>query len=372
MPADLRLLFVGVTDDAEREWRGLTDGVAPPLARQLQAQGVKLTTERVRLDTSCDVAALRRIADGALWVVVLGNAYGVEASMDQCRAASVTADRTPSALDLVVRQIALAPGRRGVTVHVRELPPGAAIDRRLLALRAHADRWGDGGRAERYCVAPDLPPAEAIQPWLEQLCQALTRLLAARGLRVGEVQAAEVATPAKSDVPTVGSSVRVSAAPPVRHAPVEESPLPGPAAAPPATAAVSDDPPATSTVRPGPAVTPQPVIEENAPRSNPATPAFEEKPAPGDSWTAAKDERARSAPEPPPPPPPQTTAPPPTAPARPTAGLRATGTLLLIAALVMVALWLKAAGSGTPWLAVVALTFGVSGSLVLRAAGRRR
>ena len=47
------------------------------------------------------------------------------------------------------------------------------------------------------------------------------------------------------------------------------------------------------------------------------------------------------------------------------------GTLLLIAALVMVALWLKAAGSGTPWLAVVALTFGVSGSLVLRAAGRR-
>jgi len=38
----------------------------------------------------------------------------------------------------------------------------------------------------------------------------------------------------------------------------------------------------------------------------------------------------------------------------------------------MVALWLKAAGSGTPWLAVVALTFGVSGSLVLRAAGRRR
>src|SRR6266550_1074299 len=170
MPADLRLLFVGVTDDAEREWRGLTDGVAPPLARQLQAQGVKLTTERVRLDTSCDVAALRRIADGALWVVVLGNAYGVEASVGQCRAARVTADRMPSALDLVVRQIALAPGRRGVTVHVRELPPGAAIDRRLLALRAHADRWGDGGRAERYCVAPDLPPAEAIQPWLEQLC----------------------------------------------------------------------------------------------------------------------------------------------------------------------------------------------------------
>ena len=370
MPADLRLLFVGVTDDAEREWRGLTDGVAPPLARQLQAQGIKLTTERVRLDSSCDVAALRRIADGALWVVVLGNAYGVEASMDQCRAASVTADRTPSALDLVVRQIALAPGRRGVTIHVRELPPGAPIDRRLLALRAHADRWGDGGRAERYCVAPDLPPAEAIQPWLEQLRQALTRLLAARGLRVGAVQAAGVATPAKSDVPTVGSSVRVSAAPPVRHAPVEESPLPGPAAAPPATAAVSDDPPATSTVRPGPAVTPQPVIEENAPRSNPATPAFEEKPAPGDSWTAAKDARARSAPEPPPPP--QTTAPPATAPARPTAGLRATGTLLLIAALVMVALWLKAAGSGTPWLAVVALTFGVSGSLVLRAAGRRR
>ena len=90
MPGDLRLFFVGVTDDAEREWRVLADVVAPPLARQLQAQGVRLTTERVRLDRTCDVAALRRVADGAVWVVVLGIAYGLEASMDQCRAASVT------------------------------------------------------------------------------------------------------------------------------------------------------------------------------------------------------------------------------------------------------------------------------------------
>ena len=355
MPGDLRLFFVGVTDDAEREWRVLADVVAPPLARQLQAQGVRLTTERVRLDRTCDVAALRRVADGAVWVVVLGIAYGLEASMDQCRAASVTADRTPSVLDLVVRHVALAPGRRDVTVHVRELPPGAPMDRRLLALRAHADRWGDGGRAERYRIPPDLPPPEAIQQWLEQLRQALTRLLAARGLRVAEVPAeANVAIGPAAAAPSVDVSP-APPPPPARRAPIEEPPSASPLVAATETPTAPDEPRAT----------PEPPIDENLSGVEPWTPAKAE-PAPTLPAPPSEPPRAMRTPAP-------SWSPPESLPrqARPSAGMRATGTLLLIASVLTAALWFAAAGSGTRWPAVAALTLGVSGWLVLGAARRR-
>src|SRR2546425_3993606 len=333
MPGDLRLFFVGVTDDAEREWRVLGDVVAPPLARQLQAQGVRLTTERVRLDRTCDVAALRHAGDGALWVVVLGNTYGLEASMEQCRAASVTADRTPSVLDLVIRHVALAAGGRGVTVHVRELPPGALVDRRLLALRAHVDRWGDGGRAERYRVPPELPPPEAMQQWLEQLRRALARLLAARGLRVTDAPGAEeVPRPAPPVVairpadagPAVSAPPIAPSAPaprppiePVRTSPREEPRVAAPVA-PPAPPAAPDEAGATA-----------PVLDEDVPPEPPPERLRTAEP----SWTPS--ERPRYEP-------------------RTSTGTRAMGVLLMIGAVLSLAMWLTAAGSSARWPGVVA------------------
>jgi hypothetical protein len=337
MAADLRVFFVGVTDDAEREWRVLADVVAPPLARGLREQGVRLTTERVRLDRTCDVAALRHTADGALWVVVLGNAYGPEASMEQCLAASVTADRTPSVLDLVVRHVALEPGRRDVTVHVRELAPGASIDRRLLALRAHVDRWGDGGRAERYRVPPDLPPPEAMQQWREQLRQALARLLAARGLRV-------------TDAPPVPPPA------PARPAVIEGPPLASRPLVPPPTPAAPDEVDATV----------EEVVDENATRIDPWTPA--------EAGPAASPSPPPSEPSPdrlPTPEPSVSPLQPPPRQAGTSAGRRATGALLMIAAVLILALWFLAGGGRGRWPAVVGLTLGVIGWLVLRPARRR-
>jgi len=281
--------------------------------------------------------------------------------MDQCRASSVTADRTPSALDLVVRQIALAPGR-GCHVHVRELPPGAPIDRRLLALRGARRSVGRWRRAERYCVAPtcadggDPAVARAVAARRSRAAAA-ARLASGRGASRGGVRdAGEVR---RSDHRL---SVRVSRRLPRRRCGTLgrgvaiTRPLPP---HPPATR-LYRRPARTSTVRPGPRRHAEPVIEENAPRSNPATPAFEEKPAPAIRGRPAEDARARSAPE--------TAAPAADERRRhrpPRQGLnrlaRATGTLLPDRRSRHGRAVVEGRRVRHPWLAVVALTFGVSG-----------
>src|SRR5436190_2893177 len=124
---ELRVFFVGEGTDTEREWRAFDALVLPEVAGRLTSAAIRLTAERIRLDSSSNVMAIRRAAarTDALWIVVLGTSYGREATTEQCRAANVLADRSPSILDLILRQVLLAPsGPRGVSVHIRNVVPG--------------------------------------------------------------------------------------------------------------------------------------------------------------------------------------------------------------------------------------------------------
>jgi len=200
---EIRVFFVGEGTDTEREWRAFDSLVLPEVARRLTPAAIRLTAERVRLDSSCNVMAVRRAAarTDAFWIVVLGTSYGHEASIEQCRAANLPADRSPSMLDLIVRQVLLGPsGPRGVSVHIRNVVPGGPpIEQRMLVLRAQVERWRDDGRAQRYNIASELPPAEAILPWVDQVRETLERQLTAHGLApAAETATSPVEAPARS------------------------------------------------------------------------------------------------------------------------------------------------------------------------------
>jgi hypothetical protein len=211
---ELRVFFLGEGTDTEREWRAFDTLVLPEVARRLAPAAIRLTAERLRLDSSCNVMAVRRAAarTDAFWIVVLGTSYGREASIEQCRAGNVLGDRSPSVLDLIVRQVLLGPnGPRGVSVHIRNVVPGGPpVEQRMLVLRAQVEKWRDDGRAQRYNIASELPPAEAIRPWVDQVRETLERLLTRHGLApAAETAPASVEAPAqpeRHDTAIVGTS----------------------------------------------------------------------------------------------------------------------------------------------------------------------
>jgi len=201
-----------------------------------------------------------------------------------------------SALDLVVRQIALRP------VDGCHRPrAGTAAARPSTAASWHCERTPSWAMAVARALLRRAGPAAdgGDQPWLEQLRQALHA--AAGGARAASGECNR-RSPNAGEVPTF----RPSALPPcLRGASLaavaarsgRESHYP---ALPPhrrRRRLYPKDPPATSTVRPPRHAAA--VIERN-PRDRPCDAGFEEKPAPCDSWTAAEDARARSAPETPP------------------------------------------------------------------------